>query len=298
MTLNGIDVSRYNAASQIASWLPHIDFGLVWDSQGTYLSGLSHAAQVAQLRAAGKRVGHYHYAWLSNGGAASANYFLNTANAQPGDVLALDYEPFNQDDSHGAQYVVDFAQTVRARTGCWPWLYSEDYHLKRLTSTASASQLAVIHSLPLWKAGYSNGYFHLSSAPAFTGSIYGWPAITGWQWSDVPLDLDVFFGSTATWDALAIPRPHATPSTPAYSPIPPALTVGGTSPIQEDEMKLITAPGRPWAILYSNGALQTVRGGTPASFYAALGLTPNPAVIPAANFDDIKATSDALLRKV
>ena len=123
-----------------------------------------HDAHVAGLRAAGRLVGHYHFAWPVNGGQADAANFLAAAKAQPGDVLALDWEPYGPSGvgvtpAMAFPYIRDFATAVRAAAGAWPWLYTNDDQLTKIRAAVSAVGLGVAHhDAPVWKAGVGNLY--------------------------------------------------------------------------------------------------------------------------------------------
>lgn len=90
-----------------------------------------------------------------------------------------------------------------------------------------------------------------------------------------------------TWAAYkaltqAVVNIAATVVTAASAPVVPG------TPFKEDVMKLITAPGRPWAILASSGKLTLIPGGVPVSNYVALGLPASPTVVSVALFDALK----------
>jgi hypothetical protein len=74
---------------------------------------------------------------------------------------------------------------------------------------------------------------------------------------------------------------------PTIAPTPtPTIPASVTAP-PEDPMKLITAPGRPWAIL--RGSVFTLMpAGVPTADYVKLGLPTTPVVISAALFDALK----------
>jgi LysM repeat protein len=236
MTMNGIDISGYQSLSTLQSWLPKIDFGFVKATEGQGVRLSSHAPRVAALRAAGKHVAHYHYAWPENGGAVEAANFLGFAGAQPGDIVALDFEPFHSHApvSEWPKYIVDFANAVRAALGVWPVLYCEDYHLSKLMAACNATQAKFIRNLPLWKAGANNAYIHASSAPSFRGDLHGWSVVTFWQWTDQPLDRDVFYGDASTWAKLAVggvAAVHADAPTSSRSDARPPLPAPAPKPV-------------------------------------------------------------------
>lgn len=66
------------------------------------------------------------------------------------------------------------------------------------------ADFALIHSLTLWKARYQST----------SGTLYGWPAVTCWQWTDTPLDQDIFYGDVALWRSLGVPEDNMADLTP------------------------------------------------------------------------------------
>ncbi len=205
--LAGIDISSYQDAATLASWLPHAQFVVVKASQGIRIRDSSHTAHTATARAAGKLLGHYHYAEPArNGPTVEADYFTAAAAARPGEVLVLDFEPYGP---AGAGYtcpaagwpawILSFAARVEDTTGALPWLYANHDVLQQLLTAASTSQAADLHRLPLWVADYA--------PPVVT--LHGWASWTAHQWIDQPVDQDYFAGGIATWARLAIPTTPA-----------------------------------------------------------------------------------------
>ncbi|HET7399728.1 MAG TPA: N-acetylmuramoyl-L-alanine amidase [Intrasporangium sp.] len=80
-----------------------------------------------------------------------------------------------------------------------------------------------------------------------------------------------------------------TPATPSPPPAPAPKPV---TP-EEETMRLITAPGRPWAILSASGTMTIVPPGTPAATYTALGLPTTPGQVTVAVYDALRASSEA-----
>lgn len=201
--LAGFDLSDYQTVGLGTSGA----FAIVKASEGTGFRATLHDAHVAGLRAAGKLVGHYHFAHVANGGGPEAAWFLACAKPAPGDVVALDWEPYAQTNFSAAQigpYIRDFATAVRAATGAWPWLYANDDQLYKIQAAVTASDWAwITSSLPLWKAGVGNIY--VSDPSKGPGSTSGFRTVAAFQWAEKPLDQDVFYGDATTWAALAIP---------------------------------------------------------------------------------------------
>lgn len=88
MTVNGIDIASYQSTTYDTAGL-----GFVFSkaTEGTNYTNPNHAGQVATARAHGLVVGHYHFVRPGDM-TAQATYFLAHANAQPGDILCLDWE--------------------------------------------------------------------------------------------------------------------------------------------------------------------------------------------------------------
>lgn len=209
MTLAGIDVSYAQTAKTLTSWLPRVAFVIAKASQGIRIADNMHASHVVAARKAGKLVGHYHYAEpAKSSAAAEARFFLAAAKPQPGDVLILDFEPYNQNGrvADYPEWVLAFTAAVKAATGAPCWLYVNGDWGNQLLAAATAAQDAAIRALPLWKAEYHGGKY---GAPrgANPNSLLGWSTWTAWQHTDVPLDTDLFNGDAAAWRALAVPTP-------------------------------------------------------------------------------------------
>jgi len=161
---------------------------------------------VAQSRAAGKLVGHYHYAHINNSATAEADFFVQHASAQPGDVMVLDFEPYGQPvgDSVYASWILEFCRRVRGLTGARCWLYlNDDMAARAIRAGSQADCDAMRAELPLWKACYTGA----------AGSAYGFTMV-GWQHSEQGIDQNVFYGDASTWANFAVPAPTPPAPTP------------------------------------------------------------------------------------
>jgi GH25 family lysozyme M1 (1,4-beta-N-acetylmuramidase) len=87
--LHGVDVSSHQGADWIPA--PGDDFTIVKTSEGTTYTSPVRWSQVSAARTAGLVVGHYHYMWPGNP-LEQARFFVANAEAQPGEILALDWE--------------------------------------------------------------------------------------------------------------------------------------------------------------------------------------------------------------
>lgn len=88
----GQDWASYQSATPSTAGL---GFVFVKATEGTGYINPLHAAQVAHARADGLVVGHYHYPHMAADPVVEAGYFLSAAKAQPGDVIALDWEGYD-----------------------------------------------------------------------------------------------------------------------------------------------------------------------------------------------------------
>lgn len=89
---SGQDWASYQATAPSTAGLA---FVFVKATEGSTYANPKAAQQVAHGRAAGLVVGHYHYPHMANDPAAEADFFLKAAKPQPGDVLTLDWEGYD-----------------------------------------------------------------------------------------------------------------------------------------------------------------------------------------------------------
>lgn len=207
MSINGIDISNYQGSNPN---LAGLDFEIVKATEGTSYINPKHAAQVANARAAGLVVGHYHFAHSGNI-PAQVDYFLKHAGAQRDEFLALDWENPSVTSAEKDAFLKDLKAKSGGRRAV---LYcNTDYWTNRDHSGYRADGL--------WIAQYNGGAGH--------------PNIkTPWlvdQWTSSPLDRDVaafgsraamakWAGSTATPKPVPKPTPSPTPKPgPAPKPV-------------------------------------------------------------------------------
>lgn len=101
--INGVDVSAYQPNTYSVAGL---DFVFVKATEGLTYTNPRMAAQVKRARDAGLVVGFYHYPHMANDPVAEANYFLNKAPIQDGDIIVFDwegYDPANKGVSRSRQ---------------------------------------------------------------------------------------------------------------------------------------------------------------------------------------------------
>lgn len=201
MALSGSDLSSNNSAATVNEAMGKA-FVIVKASQGLGYVWTAGQAVAQRARDAGLLVGWYHYAVVKNDPAAEATAFVKAANARPGEVLALDYEPYGDQLVNGAppvlvDWILTFAQTVTAQTGAPCWFYTNASLGAAVRAKATADQSAALSRMPLWKAYYQPDH----------GNFMGWPEIACWQYSaDGGLDKNTFYGDAARWRQLAVPQ--------------------------------------------------------------------------------------------
>ncbi len=88
----GQDWASYQATNLPTAGL---SFMFAKATEGTGYANPKFAAQMAHARASGLVVGSYHYPHMAADPAAEVAYFLAAADPQPGDVLALDWEGYD-----------------------------------------------------------------------------------------------------------------------------------------------------------------------------------------------------------
>ena len=214
-TMFGADVSGWNAPAKTDCAQIPGDFLIVKATEGTVFKFAQFDQCVTQALAAGKRVAAYHYARPSRSSSlAEANYFLDAVRPYKGRIWTfLDYE-----DVPAPDWARDWLKIVSQTMGQSTGIYMS-------ASWINAKNWGECTRYPLWVAGYPSGYARFSgfTPPAFPYKLSGWQVVSMWQFTSSgylggvgAYDLNVFYGSGATWDKLAASVPpvtsQATPS--------------------------------------------------------------------------------------
>lgn len=178
----GIDVSHWQDRIDWARVARSgVDFAWVKASEGTGLVDRRYRRNVTQARAAGIRVGAYHFAVPGRSprdARRQADHLIRTARAQPGDLVpALDLE-VDGGLSRGAlrRWTTTFLGRVEARLGVRPVLYTSPGFAG--AELAGVRSLARDHAPALWVAHWGTRRPEL---PADAWAGRGW---TFWQWTD------------------------------------------------------------------------------------------------------------------
>ena len=179
------------------------------------------AQQYNGSAAAGMVRGAYHFALPNlSSGATQANYFVSHGGGWSADgrtlppMLDIEYNPYGSNICYGlspaamSSWIADFSNTVHARTGRFPTIYSTTNWWNTCTGSNRG-----FGANPLFVARYNST---VGALPA------SWSTWTLWQYSDsgvFPGDQDVFNGSLTQLRTFAAGGPVAAPA-PAPNPAP------------------------------------------------------------------------------
>jgi peptidoglycan hydrolase-like protein with peptidoglycan-binding domain len=149
-----------------------------------------YGGNVARARAAGKKIGHYHFNGHVGSIATQAQFFLSHLSWAAGDVAVIDVETEGGvTQRYTPAETLEFAQAVHARLGVWPWVYMSQ------SVTNEDNWAAVAAVCPLWVASYSSSL----------GRIGYWKNWVAWQYTSSgsvaglhPLDVSRYSGAPIT----------------------------------------------------------------------------------------------------
>lgn len=233
MSLVGFDASGNQDDATFAAWLAKADLVIYKATEGKGMKVATWKDRVATIRAKGLLFGGYGMAWPENGWAADLANYISVADLRPGERGFLDFEPWPKkqplaDPKTFPGYIVGWADGFKAHYGMDPGLYIPDYFISIVKQYATAAQWARIIGLRFWKPG--KGGVYVSSPDAGAGDTFDFGRIDIWQWTDTPLDQNVFYGTAADWRALGVPSTSSTPApAPAPAPAPSPTPTGGTT---------------------------------------------------------------------
>lgn len=220
MTLNGIDISKYQAGIDLKA-VPS-DFVIIGTSDGSYINPVADQ-QVQAAKAAGKLVGVYHY--FRNDPITEARFWAqHTKGYQDGrTVFFIDAET---DHPNLPTVTKQFGDEFHRITGIKPVVYTYWRLLQ-----GHNWQALVDADYGLWGAWYPllnqpAGY----TIPAKDNPPYWGGKMMAWQYTSAgrlpgwngDLDLNVFYGDKAAWLRYAAKNGKVTtpPKAPAVKPTP------------------------------------------------------------------------------
>lgn len=235
--MNGFDVASYQA-DNVTCAVQSYDFSIVKASEGTWYRNPKMAAQLTCAQNRGKKIGVYHYASGADANS-EADHFINSIGGYRGQaLLALDFEMGSNrvyySDTAG-DWIRTWVNRVHAVTGVWPVIYIPESGVGKIPSDVRAN-------CAIWPAAYATmrptGY---QSQPWHGGKFN--EAMRQYTSEGIlagyagRLDLDIFYGDGAAWDAYARggtgstatvkPAPKPSAPAPAALTIRPVLAVDG-----------------------------------------------------------------------
>ena len=240
MTAPGIDVSKWQGTF---SW-PQIkadgyQFAFAKATEGAAAPSVSNSdaisrfaldprayANWAAAKAARVVRGFYHFARpdLGNPALTEARWFLEVirraGGLQPGDLLALDFEPPGSRDYN--LWVKTWLSFVHQQVGFWPFLYSFRAGFHGFPGTRYNLSFA-------GTGGQAGLWLSYPDAKTFPAPVGGWPFVAIWQGPAGPLsgisgnfDHDVFAGDLTQLSKYGKPAAKPAPTPPPLPvPVPP-----------------------------------------------------------------------------
>ncbi len=265
MTMNGIDVSNWQAGIDLAA-VP-CDFVIIKATQGTGYVNPDCDRAYQQAKRAGKLRGTYHYVGGGNA-VAEADYYINNIKGYLKDgLLAIDWEAAQNSAWGNEAYLEQLVRRVIERTGIKPLIYSMASRYAQVAAVAKKLDCG------LWIAEYADmnptGYqAHPWREGAYACAIRQYAStgrLNGWGGD---LDLNIAYMTRDQWAKYVNPggKPAAAPSNPAPAPAKPAPApkpAGRTYTVQAGD----TLSGIAAKLGVSTGAISGYRSGNPNLIY-------------------------------
>lgn len=232
MTMNGIDVSSWQSGIDLS--LVPCDFVICKATGGVGYVNPDCDCAYQQAKALGKKLGVYHFAreaGCEGSAEAEARFFVDNVQGYVGEaILVLDWEASAVE--FGVGWAKAWLDEVQRLTGVKPLLYSYNNCVNSYDRSSVANA-----DYGLWNAGYyaygtPMGYNPdaplIGGTGAWSGAaMYQYTSegrLDGWNGN---LDLNVFYGDGAAWDAYAGAKPKARPISEAgFQPIPAQAYTG------------------------------------------------------------------------
>lgn len=273
MTMNGIDVSNWQAGIDLAA-VP-ADFVIMKATQGTNYISPDCDRQYQQAKKAGRLRGTYHYVGGGNA-VAEADYYVNNIKGYLRDgLLAIDWEAEQNGAWGNEAYLEQLVRRVIERTGVKPLIYSMASRYAQVAAVAKKLDCG------LWIAEYADmnptGYqAHPWREGAYACAIRQYAStgrLNGWGGN---LDLNIAYMTREQWAKYVNPggKPAPAPAKPAPAPAKPAPApkpAGRTYTVQAGD----TLSGIAAKLGVSTGAISGYRSGNPNLIYPGEVLTIN-----------------------
>lgn len=203
MSLNGVDISSYQGAIDLAA-LP-IDFVIIKATEGNSYVNPYCDSKYQQAKSMNLLRGVYHYATGRTSGTEEADWFLKNIEGYIGDaILALDWE--NAAVNKGVSYAKEFLDRVYSRTGIKPLLY-----VNRSTIDSYDWSSVVNADYGLWLATLDGSEYSSYGEFPLVAICQPWSKpMTGYN---ANIDQDVFYGDANAWKAYQGKKTVSTPTT-------------------------------------------------------------------------------------
>lgn len=236
MSMNGIDVSNHQAGLNLAA-VP-CDFVICKATEGTSFVDKYCDGFIQKALSLGKKIGVYHFATGRTSGRQEAEFFYQNIKGYVGKaLLVLDWE--GSAVNSGVAYAKEFLDRLQELTGVKGLLYTYN---NCVNSYDWSSVVAADYGL--WNAGYYAGYQTMGynpNAPLY-GGTGAWPGAAMYQYTSSGrlsgwggnLDLNVFYGNAAAWDA------YAGGKASAAADVDGSLRAGGQSQEMKDDFGRIS----------------------------------------------------------
>ncbi|MCC9173111.1 GH25 family lysozyme [Arthrobacter sp. zg-Y179] len=206
--IQGMDVSSHQKnVNWTTAWNQGARFAYVKATEGTYYKNEFYGQQYNGSANVGMYRGAYHFAIpsLSESGGTQANYFMNNGGGWSSNtktlppLLDIEYNPYpslgdtcyDMSPSQMVSWIKSFSDTVRARTGISPMIYTTTDWWKRCTGNS---------------AQFSDHQLHIANYNTVGAGTLpnGWSTYAIWQYSSSgPFagDSNVWNGNEASLDA-------------------------------------------------------------------------------------------------
>lgn len=255
--MNGIDVSRWQ--SDINLYNVDADFVVVKATEGSGYTSPTFKSQAAATLASGKKLGLYHYMTYMTPAEQQADYFCKIVGDYIGDaILVLDFE--STAVNGGSGFALEFLRRVEENTGVKPLVYTSQ------SVTISLDWTSVVNEgYGLWVARYPLGYTATGYRSDLSyGNVGYWNTVAMFQYTSsgrIPgysgnLDLDIFYGDGAAWDAYAKSDGNSTIHVDPTPSVPAQTTSGTYTVVSGDCLSMIGAKtGVSWSVIASANGL-------------------------------------------
>lgn len=190
----GHDISHWNTPP-ISSLGSAVIVKQSGSDTGSFYVDSKYRSYASQVRALGKKLGHYYYNGWTDPRAAANAYVDNLVDYQPGDVLAYDAE---ESRFVSPAKVLAWAQQVRARLGDDANVYV--YMSSSVTRSYNWSSV-VQAGVKLWVANYgsNNGLQNKAPSVGYWSTYYIWQYTSVGRVSGYSGNLDTNLVKTGAW---------------------------------------------------------------------------------------------------